>query len=609
MVTNKKLGHKWVCVLLLATVVAWLAGCTPAGPRALLRGKRLIEKGEYADAVEQLKIATSLLSTNALAWNYLGLAYHHAGQPAHAADAYQRALKLSHDLNLDAAVHYNLGCLLLEENRPHTLENARDQLYAYVLHQGNSIEGWLKLGTAQLRLEELPQAEASFKQVLRLNQQNAEAMNDLGVIQLQRHHNHDAEGNFNAALKMQPNYAPALLNLAVTEGYLNNPSASLQHYQDYLALSPRPANWQAVNAIAKQLEQQLAPPPPANIASANPPVTNQTHPAATPTNVSKPETVASISHQAAPPPPPGRPPLPFYDETHTEPEVVKLPASPSVPVAAQTTSNKPANPQPTQTTVASSDVQIIDVPVDTQEEPTTAKRGFLQKLNPMGLFHHKKPETKPVQSAKVTASPDIGEGQALNPAEPTGESQNSSPPARPVVSIARYPYLSPMKPAVGNRAQAERLLAQGVETERDHRYKDAIDLYRAATRVDPSYFEAQSRLGLAALDSGDLPESLRAYEMALAIKPGSFSARYNFGLALKKANYIVDAAQELERLLASNPAESPEHLAMVHLTLANLYAEQFHQPASARAHYLKVLELDPHNSQATSIRYWLQDNG
>ena len=47
---------------------------------------------------------------------------------------------------------------------------------------------------------------------------------------------------------------------------------------------------------------------------------------------------------------------------------------------------------------------------------------------------------------------------------------------------------------------------------------------------------------------------------------------------------------------------------MAHLTLANLYAEEFHQPAAARPHYLKVLELDPQNSQATAIRYWLRDN-
>jgi hypothetical protein len=39
--------------------------------------------------------------------------------------------------------------------------------------------------------------------------------------------------------------------------------------------------------------------------------------------------------------------------------------------------------------------------------------------------------------------------------------------------------------------------------------------------------------------------------------------------------------------------------------LGNLFAGEFENPAQARAHYLKVLEQDPHNPQATAIRYWL----
>ena len=132
---------------------------------------------------------------------------------------------------------------------------------------------------------------------------------------------------------------------------------------------------------------------------------------------------------------------------------------------------------------------------------------------------------------------------------------------------------------------------------------------RSAIQLDPGYFEAQSNLGLAAYESDDLTQSLAAYETALAIKPSSFNARFNFALALKKAGYIEDAAGELERVLTvAADGESPTHLALVHLTLANLYADQFHQVAPARLHYLKVLELDPKNSQAVAIRYWLRDN-
>src|SRR6476620_4251580 len=89
-------------------VAALFTGCTPRGSRSLLDGKRLIDEGRYAEAVEKLKISTSLMATNAAAWNYLGLAYHNTKQVTNAALAYQRALALDHDL---MEAHYNLGCL------------------------------------------------------------------------------------------------------------------------------------------------------------------------------------------------------------------------------------------------------------------------------------------------------------------------------------------------------------------------------------------------------------------------------------------------------------------------------------------------------------------
>src|SRR5579872_6276971 len=180
MVTMKKRCVRHIQLLLVAAAILLAEGCTPAGPRALLDGKRLLEEGKYEPAIERLKIATSLLATNAQAWNSLGLAYHHSGQPANATEAYQRALKLNHDLVI---VHYNLGCLLLEENRRDRLEAARNELTAYTLHQGNSIQGWLKLGRVQLHLGESGAAEKSFNEALRLGPQNPEALNDMGVAQ------------------------------------------------------------------------------------------------------------------------------------------------------------------------------------------------------------------------------------------------------------------------------------------------------------------------------------------------------------------------------------------------------------------------------------------
>src|SRR6185436_4583216 len=132
-------------ILLLSA--GFFSGCTPAGPKALLEGKRLIEQGKYARAVEKLNYATSLLKTNAQAWNYLGLATHYAGRAEEAERSYKRALALDRDLT---EAHYNLACLWLAANRPEKNEAAKTELLAYTLRRGNSAEGLLKLGLVQL---------------------------------------------------------------------------------------------------------------------------------------------------------------------------------------------------------------------------------------------------------------------------------------------------------------------------------------------------------------------------------------------------------------------------------------------------------------------------
>jgi tetratricopeptide (TPR) repeat protein len=147
------------------------------------------------------------------------------------------------------------------------------------------------------------------------------------------------------------------------------------------------------------------------------------------------------------------------------------------------------------------------------------------------------------------------------------------------------------------------LFAQGVQAQQAHRLPEAMQSYRLATQADPTLFEAHYNLGLAATEAGNLAAALAAYEHALAVQPQSLDGRYNFALVLKQANYLGDAVNELERVLATYPNETRAHLA-----LGNLYAQQFHQPAKARQHYLRVLEVEPRHPQASAIRYWLAAN-
>ncbi len=581
----------------LALLLALLTGCSPAGPRALLQGKRLIEEGNYPEAVEKLKTATVLLGTNALAsaqaWNYLGVAYQHAGDGALSEKAYQHALALNHDL---AEAHYNLGCLLLSQNK---LEAARTELTAYTLRRGNSPEGFLKLGMVQLRARDLGAAEKSFDDALRISPQNPEALNGLGLVRVQQRRLTDAAQCFNNALKAQPDYRQALLNLAVVEqNYLRDRSAALQRYRQYLALKPAPANSAAVAEIVRQLEQEASPP---THATPSPPAINPTTTTrATPTEVARntttPRTESPTNSQKAPPSPQMRtttssnpaPPLPNSSSPATSApvEVVKLTPEPSIRPAQDVSTTSHVSHTPTSEPM----VTTSTVPATASSSKNT-KRGFFDRVNPLNLFHGN--EKTP---SNITPLPRAEENPGASPI-------HSAPPPPVTVSGAQYHYKSPAAPAAGNRTAAQHACEQAIQAYQAHRIQEAAQDYWQATQLDPSFYEAHYNYGLAATDAGNLNAALTAYEYALAIKPDATDARYNFALVLKQAKYFGDSANELEKLLSSHPNEARAHLA-----LANLYAQQLSQPDRARQHYLKVLELDPHNPQASAIRYWLSAN-
>ena len=586
-----------------------LSGCSPSGPHALLQGKKLLDRGDYADAVAQLKIATSLLATNAPAWNYLGLAYHRAGQPADAAVAYQRALALDRDL---VEAHYNLGCLWLEQNKP---DAAKTEFTAYTLRRSNAPEGWLKLGLAQLRVHELATAEKSFNTALYLNPNNAEALNGLGLTQIQRDRPREAAQDFSAAVKAHPDYAPAILNLAtVAQEYLRDNKLALQYYRAYLALTPRPANWNEVDAVARSLEQPprvaAASPPPRSakenqkVAPAPPPVVSET----------RVETTGTVRPAT---PPKAQPAVKPYANPLSQPEEppTEVVAVQPEPVIVATPTQPAARPVP---------------PVYAPPEPAPAEKpGFWQRLNPAHWFRSSTPEKK-YDEHGVTPLPPPGSNEAVNstPLAPAkagppsvAPSPTSAPPvaeAKPVtvaaakpVKIApsapptfpRYLYRSPREPKPGDRRTATGAFTQAREFEQDARWLDAMKAYRQAAETDPDWFEAQYNFGVLSYRLRDFQQALTAFEMALAIRPDSVDARYNFALALKASGYVPDAVRELEKIVKADPNEVRAHLA-----LGNLYAQQLHDAVRARQHYRKVLALDPANPQATDIQFWLSSN-
>ncbi|HXR04499.1 MAG TPA: tetratricopeptide repeat protein [Verrucomicrobiae bacterium] len=578
--------HARILWLLPLALAVFISGCSPSGSHALLNGKKFLDRGDYANAVAQLKIATSLLATNAQAWNYLGLAYHHDGQAADAVVAYQRALALDRDL---AEAHYNLGCLWLEQNKP---DAARTEFTAYTLRRSNAPEGWLKLGLAQLRVHDLTGAEKSFSTALYLNPNNAEALNGLGLAQIQHGRPREAAQDFSAAVKAHPDYAPAILNLAtVAQEYLHDNKLALQYYRAYLALTPRPANWNEVNAIAAGLDQ------PVTVATAKPP-----------------PRPANESQKTAPPPP-------AASETRAQTTSVGHPAAaPGAQPVVRTYSNPPpphpeppaqvvtVQPEPAIVTTPGQSVAQAAPPVYAPPEPAPVEKpGIWHRLNPTHWFRSSAPQKKFDENG-VTPLPPPGSDESVNPAPTSAPPVVQSKPVNvvhpaPAPAFPRYVYLSPHQPKPGDRRTASGLFTRAREFEQASRWLDAMKAYQQAAETDPAWFEAQYNFGVLSYRLRNFRPALAAYETALAIRPDSVDARYNFALALKAAGYVPDAVRELEKIVKASPNEARAHLA-----LGNLYAQQLHDAAQARRHYLRVLALDPANPQTSDIQFWLSSN-
>jgi tetratricopeptide (TPR) repeat protein len=171
------------------------------------------------------------------------------------------------------------------------------------------------------------------------------------------------------------------------------------------------------------------------------------------------------------------------------------------------------------------------------------------------------------------------------------------------VEPPRYQYLDLAKPAPGNRAAAEPLVAAGYQAQKARKLDEAARQYTAALQKDPSYFEACYNLTLVALDVGDLRAALHASELAVAIKPESAEARITLATALDRSGYWNDAVDQLEKVLKTSPED-----AKAHLLLGNVFAQKLNLPGRARPHYQRVIEIEPRHPRASEIRYWLAAN-
>jgi tetratricopeptide (TPR) repeat protein len=629
MVTNKKSGASLPSSVVCAAVALaalLLGGCQPAGPKSLLLGEKYIEQGDYEKALKYLTRATVLIPEHPQVWNHLGLAYHGLQQPVKAVEAYQRAIRIHRNI---PEPHYNLGMLLLEQ---HHYPQAIAELSTFVNLKTNSAAGWVKLGTAYLRLKRPDDAERALMQALRIDPKNPEAHNALGLAHVQRKRPREAVQSFNNSLQFDAAYAPAVLNQAiVSDQYFANKQLALERYRAFLSTKPEGATAARVQQAIGRIEAELAPPvavaatlPQAqtNIVTA-PAATNlaSRNPSGSPTNVvtrtatneavsvaqTKVETnappvlpatqtnktLAANLSTNRPAPPDKQLEKPPEDEPPLKVEVVRVNKEPEFKAPADLPAQIPIVPGATNVASATADIpETKPLLVSRRDRKDDDKEGILRRMNPGRWFRDKDKKDAPI-AARTQTTP------APRPSYPPVV-RNADPTPEPARLIARYQFRKKTPLKAGNRSEAEKFFRQGAEAHQERRYADAIEHYRNATNLDPTYFEAYYNLGIAAFQHKNLPLALSANELALAAKPASKEARYNFAVALREANYPADAANELRTLVTEEPDAERAHLA-----LANLYAQQLDEPVLARRHYLAVLELNPNHPEAPLIRQWL----
>lgn len=525
---------------------------------------------QHANADVALGNATRLNSSDPLAWNALGVTRLQLKRHRDAHAAFVNATKLDPQL---AAAQLNLAIVL-----HHYLANPRDALPRY--------QAFLSL---QPGAPEAAQAQAAVRDLsIRLGLVAPPASTPAPV----------AQASAPTAATNQP-----AANAAATK-----PSVAQAPAKPISNPPPAPTNPPPRVAAAAPVPTAVAPAsntPPRVAAVPSPRPTPKAEPPPAPQVVAPP--VASVVPVPAPPPssptPPPTPPLEIVAVTDDAPPKPAVdPAPPPVAIAAPTL---PA-PSPAQPSVPKVEPEANTDPVPGQRPSTWKKLNPVSWGNPVGWFR-KKPSDEPEARTLAKAAepkPTSKVSVKAAPAKPRTPAPIVTPlDVTPEPVFARYARMNAPVPSPGNTTAAQAEFLRGAEAHGRGDAAAAVVAYRKAIALDPAHFAAHHNLSLAALQQGDVTNALRSAEVALAIDPRSHVARYNFAVALQRARHPLDAAEELERVTRQQPNEANAHLA-----LASLCDLDLRDATRARAHYQRVLELQPGHPKADFIRSWLEQH-
>jgi tetratricopeptide (TPR) repeat protein len=166
---------------------------------------------------------------NPLGHVYLAMAWERAGRLERAVEVYQDAIKRG---IFTGIIYSRLGKLYL---RLHELDKAVDVMTRSNQINPTDLDNLRNLGTAELQLGHVNEAERAFKAITVQNDHYSSAYNGLGLVAIQRGDAESARHDFEKAIELDSTEVEPLLNLGILYDKAGDKPQALHYYQQFLA--------------------------------------------------------------------------------------------------------------------------------------------------------------------------------------------------------------------------------------------------------------------------------------------------------------------------------------------------------------------------------------
>src|SRR5438445_1143951 len=132
----------------------------------------------------------------------------------------------------------------------------------------------------------------------------------------------------------------------------------------------------------------------------------------------------------------------------------------------------------------------------------------------------------------------------------------------------------------------------GVVRAGERKLAEAIEHYRRALQIRPTYADVRYNLAVALAQQSKPAEAVEHYQRALQIRPEHAGAHYNLGIALAQQGKLAEAVDHYRQALRHNHDSAEPHN-----NLGNALARQG-KPTEAIEHYQQALHIKPDSAEA-----------